>query len=140
MLNALHYHRNRPYLRAFLCVLLVSWFSLVFSAICIMPNAWSSHTENVMPAGCHESDMLTSQDTTTSYDCSLKPCFDSQNNQSLNFQLDKLDFPLFLFYFYCFFLVFCFSFYKPKLSQIHITAPPIGRRLLLIYRYCTLLN
>jgi hypothetical protein len=141
MLKVLHFHRNRPYLYTFLCVLLVSWLFLLFSATCLMPSTWNTLAVEAMPAGCHESIVHTQQHNdhaaTTTQDCSLKPCLDSQNSQNFGFQLDKLDIAINVIF--CIFLIVLSS-YKPKLSSTHFTTPPIGRRLLLIYRYCTLLN
>lgn len=138
MLNVLHYHRNRPYLYVFLCVLLVSWLSLLFSATCLMPSTWNTPAAGVMPAGCPESAVHLQQLHTPTQDCSLKPCLDSQNSPNFGFQWDKLEIPVFVVF--CILLVVVLSSYKPKLSPTYVIAPPIGRRILLIYRYCTLLN
>ncbi|MFI3120309.1 MAG: hypothetical protein QX203_10035, partial [Methylococcaceae bacterium] len=75
MITALYFKRNRPCLRALVCVLLVSWISLTISATCTMPmpsalKAMSEHMQGCSGALKHSSE--------TMQDCSFKPCLDAQ--------------------------------------------------------------
>ncbi len=145
MITALHFKRNRSYLHTLVFVLLVSWISLTISATCTMPmpsvvKAMSEH----MP-GCSESGMAghsPHQDPAPKamQNCSFKPCLDSQTHSLPDFNhLTKLDLPVFILCligtFFCLFLS-----YPPTKAPLRKADPPLGRRILLIYRFCTLLN
>jgi heme/copper-type cytochrome/quinol oxidase subunit 3 len=72
-------------------------------------------------------------------DCSFKPCLDSQSDSVTPFnRMTKLDMPVFIlsliWTFWCLFLTY------PPTKVPRKTNPPLGRRILLIYRFCTLLN
>ena len=138
MITALHSKRNRPYLHTLVFVLLVSWISLTISATCTMPmpsvlTAMPDH----MP-GCSESGAPKHM-SKTMQDCTFKPCLDSQANPLTDFnRLAKPDLPVFIlsliWTFCCLFLTY------PPTRVLRIADPPLGRRILLIYRFCTLLN
>jgi hypothetical protein len=140
--NTLLYPRNRPYLHALVAVLLVSWLSLLVSATCSMPSSWRISSADAMPAGCSEPDnhSLKHQGHTTmpAQDCSFKPCLDSQPNPAFGFKIDKPDMPVFVL---CLIGLIGFLLHYFPIQRIsRAAAPPIGRRILLIYRFCTLLN
>lgn len=72
-------------------------------------------------------------------DCSFKPCLDSHPNPAFEVKIDKPQLPVFVL---CLIgLIGCLfqCLLSPPLIP-RAKAPPIGRRLLLIYRFCTLLN
>jgi hypothetical protein len=139
---ALHSKRNRPYLHILVFVLLVSWISLTISATCTMPLVLM--TTSIHMPGCPESSAteqshLKDHASKAMQDCSFKPCLDSQNNSFTDFnRLTKPDLPVFIlslvWTFYCLFLTY------PPIKVPRKTDPPLGRRILLIYRFCTLLN
>ena len=141
MIATLHLKRNRPYLHALVCVLLVSWISLTISATCIMPmpsilKAMPDHMQGMQ--GC--SDSGTPEHTPKAMlDCTFKPCLDSQADSLTNFnRLTKSELPVFIavliWTFLCLFLSY------PTITAPPKADPPLGRRILLIYRFCTLLN
>lgn len=138
MITALHSKRNRPYLHTLVFVLLVSWISLIISATCTMPmppvlSAMPDH----MP-GCSESG-APEHIPKAIKDCAFKPCLDSQANPLTDFsRLAKPDLPVFIL---SLIWTFCYLFFTyPPTRVLRITDPPLGRRILLIYRFCTLLN
>jgi hypothetical protein len=141
VITALYTKRNRLYLHTLVFVLLVSWISLAISATCTMPmpSAVAEIPEH-MP-GCpseHSDDQ--GYPTKSMQDCSFKPCLDSQNDSPTDFnRLVKPDLPVFILYligtFFCLFLS-----YPPTKAPLRKADPPLGRRILLIYRFCTLLN
>ena len=142
MLNTLRYPRNRPYLRALVFVLLVSWLSLLVSATCSMPSSWRVSSADAMLAGCSESGNHPHEHkghtTMPAQDCFFKPCLDSQPNSAFSFKIDKPQMPIFVL---CLIGLIGHLLYYVLIQRIpRATAPPIGRRILLIYRYCTLLN
>jgi hypothetical protein len=138
VITALHAKRNRPYLYTLVFVLLVSWVSLVISATCTMPMP-SALTEmpDHMP-GCP--DLGAPEHTSKAMqDCTLKPCLDSQTDSFPDFnRLAKPDLPVFIlsliWTFWCLFLSY------PPTKIPHEADPPHGRRIPLIYWFCTLLN
>lgn len=139
MITALRLKRNRPYLHMLVFVLLVSWISLAISATCTMPmfSALTAMPEH-MP-GCSDSGAPkhTSKDM---QDCTLKPCLDSQTHSFPDFnRLAKPDLPVLIL---GLFWTFCCLFLSYPTTQVprKKTDPPLGRRVLLIYRFCTLLN
>jgi len=139
VLTALHLKRNRPYLHTLVFVLLVSWISLTISATCTMPmpsvlTAMPDHMQ-----GCSESG-APKHTSKTMQDCTFKPCLDSQTHSFPDFhRLTKPDLPVFILSligtFFCLFLS-----YPPTKVPLRKADPPLGRRILLIYRFCTLLN
>jgi hypothetical protein len=117
-------------------VLLVSWISLTISATCTMPSvliATSDHMPGCLESGAHDNAPKAMQD------CSFKPCLDSQADTFTDFnRLTKPDLPVFI-------LGFIWTFWclfpgYPPTKVPRKTDPPLGRRILLIYRFCTLLN
>jgi hypothetical protein len=123
-------------------VLLVSWISLTISATCAMPSALiaaSNHSQ-----GCSESNVPThlqhqGHASKAMQDCSFKPCPDSKPDSITEFKrLAKPDMPIFIlsliWTFWCLFQTY------PPIKVPRKTEPPLGRRVLLIYRFCTLLN
>ncbi|MDD5580761.1 MAG: hypothetical protein PHY16_15980 [Methylobacter sp.] len=72
-------------------------------------------------------------------DCSFKPCVDSQANSLTDFnRLAKPDLPVVVLSLIWTFWYLFLSYSSPKIPRI--ADPPLGRRILLIYRFCTLLN
>ncbi|MFI3156056.1 MAG: hypothetical protein QX199_07845 [Methylococcaceae bacterium] len=137
MITALHFKRNRTRLRMLVLVLLVSWISLTISATCTMPmpsalKAMSEHMQGCAGALKHTSN--------TMQDCSFKPCLDSQANSLTDSnRLVKPDnLPVFILVLILTFLCLFLSYPPPKIPPK--ADPPLGRRILLIYRFCTLLN
>lgn len=142
MLISLRSPRNRPYLHVLVFVLLVSWLSLLVSATCTMPSQWRVSSSDAMPAGCPEpgapSPEHKGHTTLPTQDCSFKPCLDSQPNSAFSLKIDKPQMPVFVL---CLIGLIGYLLYYVPIQRIsHAKAPPIGRRILLIYRYCTLLN
>lgn len=144
MLTKLHYPRNRPYLRFLVCILLLCWLPMIVSATCAMPMASLTVFSDPMPAGCSDANNHTHTATTgnpglPSQNCSLKPCLDTPPNPVFELKADNPELPVFILSLVGLSLTF-FEFI-PKLRLLRTnTSPPIGRRILLIYRYCTLLN
>jgi hypothetical protein len=121
-------------------VLLASWIFLVISATCTMPSVFMALSE-LMPE-CSEADSHAPghhQGQLPKQDCSLKPCFEAQADSFSGFnRLFKPDVPVFIL---C--LVWTLGYLFPVVSPARIPRvadPPPGRRILLIYRFCTLLN
>ncbi len=142
MLNTLYFQRNRPYLHGLVFVLLVSWISMLVSATCAMPGSLHASSAVTMSTGCPEPEHLSlqpnGQASMPDQDCSFNPCLDPQPNPAFEFKIDKPQLPLFAL---CLIgLVGYLLRYVPIQRISRATAPPIGRRILLIYRYCTLLN
>ena len=138
MITALRLKRNRPYLHTLVFVLLVSWISLAISATCTMPmpsvlTAMPEHMPGCLESGTPEHTSKTMQD------CTFKPCLDSQANPLTDFnRLAKPDLPVFILS-----LIWTFCCLFPSYPSTKVprkTDPPLGRRVLLIYRFCTLLN
>jgi hypothetical protein len=141
VLNALRLPRNRPYLHTLVFVLLVSWVSALVSSTCAMPAPWRVASE-VMPAGCAEpanhAQAHQGHTSAPAQDCSFKPCLDSQPNLGLGFKIAKLEIPVFLL---CLiWMIGHISLSVTTRRNPRITSPPDGRRIPLIYRFCTLLN
>jgi hypothetical protein len=142
VITALHSKRNRPYLHTLVFVLLVSWISLTISATCTMPlvlMTTSNHMQGCPESSATEQSHLKDHASKSMQDCSFKPCLDSQNNSFTDFnRLTKPDLPVFIlslvWTFCCLFLTY------PPIKVPRKTDPPLGRRILLIYRFCTLLN
>jgi len=141
VLATLRVRRNRPYLQLVAFVLLMSWFSLLVSATCSMPSQWRASSD-VMPAGCSEPEKHLQEHKDhvpkPSQDCSFKPCFESQPNPFFAFKLDKPEMPVFIL---CLIGLIGSLFARFPMGGIpRSTAPPAGRRIPLIYRFCILLN
>lgn len=124
-------------------VLVASWLFVSISATCAMPSAWmaiADSIEDCPQTGTHTADHHQQQRSKNLQDCSLKPCFEAQSNPSLSSlnRLVKPDLPLF---------VLCFVWTLEQLFfarrppfKVRLSDPPPGRRIPLIYRFCTLLN
>lgn len=142
MLNPLGSPRNRSYLNALVFLILMSWISLLVSVTCSMPSSMFMSSSDAMPAGCSEMDNSSPKQkghtTMPAQDCFFKPCLDSQTNSASNFKLDIPQMPLFVL---CLIGLIGYLLYHLPIQPIsHAKASPIGRRILLIYRYCRLLN
>jgi hypothetical protein len=145
VITALHFKRNRPYLHTLVFVLLVSWISLTISATCTMPmpsvvTAMPEHMPGCSESGAPEHSHHQDHASKAMQNCSFKPCLDSQTHSLSDFnRLTKLDMPVFIlgliWTFLCLFLT-----YNSPAKDLRIAGPPLGRRILLIYRFCTLLN
>lgn len=142
MLKALRAQRNRPYLHALVYVLLVSLVSVLMFSTCAMPTPWRIASVETMSTGCSESadHAQEHQDHQSEpvQDCSFKPCLDSQPNPVFGYKLDKPEIPVFILS-----LIWIIgSLFLPVQAQRipRVTAPPDGRRIPLIYQFCTLLN
>jgi hypothetical protein len=145
VITALQAKRNRPYRHTLVFVLLLSWISLILSATCSMPmpSVLTAMPEH-MP-GCSDSGVAGyshHQDHTAKamQNCSFKPCLDSQTHSFPDFnRLAKPDLPVFILS-----LIwtswYLFLSYPPTKIPPHKADPPLGRRILLIYQFCTLLN
>lgn len=143
MLIRLRSPKNRPYLVSLILVLMVSWLSMLISNTCMMPEPVFKSSVSTMPAGCGEMDSSAMHDGSHTamphQDCSFKPCLDSHPNPVFEVKIDKPQIPIFVlcligligYLFQCLFST-------PLIPRAK--APPIGRRVLLIYRFCTLLN
>lgn len=136
MITVLHFKRNRPYLHTLIFVLLVSWISLTISATCSMPEHMPGCSESGATGHSHHQDHASK----AMQNCSFKPCLDSQTHSFPDFhRLTKPDLPVFILSligtFFCLFLS-----YPPTKVPLRKADPPLGRRILLIYRFCTLLN
>ncbi|MEY3759648.1 MAG: hypothetical protein RIR39_1139 [Pseudomonadota bacterium] len=138
MITALHFKRNRPYLHVLVFVLIVSWISLTLSATCTMTmplvvTAMPDHMQGCNDSGTHESTSNPMQS------CMLKPCLDSQTNSLTDFnRLTKPDLPVFILVLILTFLCLFLSY--PPIKPTTKADPPLGRRIKLIYQFCTLLN
>jgi hypothetical protein len=138
VITALHFKRNRPYLHTLVFVLLVSWMSLTISATCTMPmptvlTAMSDHMQGCSDSGTPKHTPKAMQD------CTFKPCLDSQADSPTDFnRLTKPDLPVFILVLIFTFLCLRLNYPATKISAK--AGPPLGRRLLLIYRFCTLRN
>lgn len=146
MITALHAKRNRPYLHALVFVLLVSWISLTILATCTMPmpSVLKAMSED-MP-GCSDTIMAVGKTNHQDHaskamqNCTFKPCLDSQTHSLPDFnRLAKPDLPvLVLGLIWTLFTLFLSC--LPKRVPRKTDPPPTGRRILLIYQFCTLLN
>jgi hypothetical protein len=74
-----------------------------------------------------------------SQDCTLKPCYSSQSDTFSEFsRLSNPEIPVFIL---CLMGLFWSLFLNYPATQIlRIPDPPLGRQVLLIYRFCKLLN
>lgn len=139
MITLLRAKRNRPYLSTLVFVLLVCWISLAVSATCTMPitSALMEMPEH-MP-GCPE-EGAGKQSPKPIKDCTLKPCLDSQTNSLPDFnRLAKPDLPVLILGLISTFFTLCIIYLPIRVPRNNFP-PPTGRRVLLIYRFCTLLN
>jgi len=142
VITVLHSKRNRPYLHTLVFVLLVSWISLTISATCTMPLVLMT-TPDYMPgcpeSGAPEQSHLKDHASKAMQDCSFKPCLDSQSDSFTDFnRVTKPNLPVFIL---SFVWTFCCLFITyPPVKVPRKADPPLGRRILLIYRFCTLLN
>ncbi len=138
MLTALHSKRNRPYLHTLVFVLLVSWISLTISATCTMPMPLVLTTISDHIPGCLDSG-ASAHTPKAMQNCTFKPCLDSKADSPTDFnRLAKPDLPVFIVVLILTFL--CLRLSYPPTKVAPKADPPLGRRILLIYRFCTLLN
>jgi hypothetical protein len=74
-----------------------------------------------------------------SQDCTLKPCYSSQSDTFSEFsRLSNPEIPVFIL---CLMGLFWSLFLNyPATQTLRIPDPPLGRQVLLIYRFCKLLN
>ena len=136
MFTALRIAKNRTYLYVGVYLLAMSLVFASISAICTMPL--SAHVSASMPTDCIALDEH-AQHTghEPAKDCSFKPCFESQPHPVF---VSKYDQPEFAAVMPCFWLLaFLFARSQPQ-RILRIVSPPDGRRIPLIYRFCTLLN
>lgn len=139
---ALHSKRNRPYLHTLLFVLLVSWIFLTISATCTMPLVlvtMSGHMQGCSESGVSDHSHQQDKASKTKQDCSFNTCLDSQPDSFTDFnRLTNPELPVFIpsliWTFWYLFLSY------PPIKVPRKTEPPLGRRILLIYRFCALLN
>lgn len=115
---------------------------MLISNTCMMPASTFQTSADSMPAGCEEMASSAARDgghtAMPHQDCSFKPCLDSHPNPAFEVKIDKPQLPVFVL---CLIGLIGYIFHCFPLQRIsRATAPPIGRRLLLIYRFCTLLN
>jgi hypothetical protein len=129
-------------LRLLVFALLVSWISMLVSATCSMPNSWRMPSADAMSAGCPNPDSHAAKHQGHAVkpvqDCSLKPCPDSQPNPLFGFKIDQPDMPL---------IILCMAWLIVHVRNDRMSRrvrwpamPPDGRRVPLIFRFCTLLN
>jgi hypothetical protein len=138
VITALHFKRNRPYLHTLVFVLLVSWISLTISATCTMPMPLVLPTMPDQMQGCTDSGTHEHMPNPMQ-NCVFKPCIDSQTNSLTDFnRLTKPDLPVFILVLISTFLCLLLSY--PLIKVPPKANPPLGRRILLIYQFCTLLN
>jgi hypothetical protein len=142
VLRALRYPRNRSCLHVLVFVLLVSWISLLVSASCAMPSTWRVSPADAMPVGCSGQDghapMHPGHHPQPVQDCSLKPCAESLSKPVYGFKSNNPEMPIILL---CLiWLVGDWLSSHPNPRTPRADSPPDGRRVLLIYRFCTLLN
>ncbi|MBL1262497.1 hypothetical protein [Candidatus Methylomicrobium oryzae] len=143
MLSRLRFPKNRACLRFIICILMVSWLSMLISNTCTMPASTFAAPADSMPAGCAEMAPSALQAgkhaAMPDQDCSFKPCLDSHPNPAFEAKIDKPPMPIFAL---C--LIGLLGWLSHCLISVpripRTTSPPIGRRVLLIYRFCTLLN
>lgn len=144
MIIALHAKRNRPYLHALVFVLLVSWISLTLSAACTMPmpsvlTAMPEHMPGCSDSGVAGDSHYKGHASSAMQDCTFKPCLDSQAHSLPDFnRLAKPDLPVIILS--LIWTIWRLFFTYPPTKVPHKADPPSGRRVLLIYRFCTLLN
>jgi len=145
VIAALHSKRNRPYLHTLVFVLLVSWISLTVSTTCTMPmpsvsTAMSEHMQGCSESGAAGHPHHQDPASKSMQHCSFKPCLDSQTHSLSDFnRLAKPDLPLIIPVLAWTFLCLLLSYPAAKVARKK-ALPPLGRRILLIYRFCTLLN
>ncbi|NOT11806.1 MAG: hypothetical protein HOP23_08250 [Methylococcaceae bacterium] len=120
--------------------LLVSWLTLTVSATCIMPTHMTLSSD-AMP-GCPET-LVSGQSDHHGHDhstmvCSFKPCLSSQSDTFTDLNRLQLELPVFIL---CLVGILWNLFLYHPLKQTPFSFnPPTGRRVLLIYRFCKLLN
>jgi hypothetical protein len=130
--------KNRAYLYVGVYLLAMSLVFASISAICTMPLSWRTHVSASVSADCIALDEHAQHaGHEPAKDCSFKPCFESQPHPVF---ASKYDQPEFAAVMLCFWLL-AFLFARSQPQRIpRIVSPPDGRRIPLIYRFCTLLN
>lgn len=139
MLSVLRSNRNRPYLNTIIWVVLVSWLSLAISTTCstLMASAMKALPEHT--AGCPDTTVPGhGDDGKFKQDYSFKLCL-APSGSSLDLdRLPKPDLPVLV----LLLIGIIFNLRFPSLPQpiSKKTDHPPGRQILIIYRFCTLLN
>lgn len=129
--------RNRPYLNAVLAVGLVAWLTLLISATCTMPVMANAMPE-LMPACPEQLSHPDAPSTQMSQACSFKACLESQPDPVFPASAPngEMLLPALIF------ILFVDAWFGAGLP-VRIPRdldPPSGRRIPLIYRFCTLLD
>lgn len=135
MLTALRQRRNHPLLHGFVLVLLLSWVALLMSATCLMPP--SLQTAAAM-SDCPAEQAGSHNGHVPKTDCSLKPCLASPADPGFVFGAEQPQLPPAMVWLAALASLWLRPLHAPRISRP--PAPPAGRRIPLIYRYCTLLN
>jgi hypothetical protein len=142
VLTRLRMAKNRSYLHIGVYVLVMSLIFALISATCTMPLSWRVDVSGSMSADCMMLDEHAQQHvghgSEPAKDCSFKPCFASQAHPVLSVKNDQ---PEFMAVLLCFWLAgFLLARPQPRFIPRLVSPLPGGRRIPLIYRYCTLLN
>lgn len=139
MRGLLRSQRNLPYLHAVVAVVLMSWLALLFSATCTMPVPVKAALDTM--AACGEPSHHAGHEAPPANpdrDCFYKPCLESQSYPGVLASPIKWDLPALVF---CITWVLGCRFQSSRISRSPpVSDPPAGRRIPLIYRFCTLLN
>jgi hypothetical protein len=123
-------------------MLLVSWIFLTISATCSMSPVLitiSDHMPGCSETGASSHPHHQGHTPNALQDGCFKPCLDSQTNSFTDFiRLAKPDLPVVILSLIWTFWYLFLSYSSTRV--LRIADPPLGRRILLIYRFCTLLN
>lgn len=144
MLNALRTQRIRPYLHVLVFVQVVSLVSTLVFSICAMPSTWRVASTDASPAGCPKSADHghtlghTGHSQTPTKECSYKPCVFAQSSPATGFAVEIPDIPVFVVG--LIWITVGLLLHVQVQSPRRANAPPEGRRIPLIYQFCTLLN
>jgi hypothetical protein len=136
VLTALRQQRNHPLLHGLMLVLLLSWLALLASATCLMPPALQAVAAAI--PDCPAEQPVPHKEHLPPPDCSLKPCLASLSAPGFVFGADRPDLPPVVLW-----LAFAaVARLRPRRPAplARPPDPPSGRRIPLIYRYCTLLD
>jgi hypothetical protein len=136
VLTALRQRRNRPLLHGCVLVWLLSWLALLVSAACLMPPA--SQAAPAAMAYCPAEQSVSHKEHAPRADCSLKLCLDSPSGPGFVFGAEPPQPPAVIPW--LFLLIGLWLHPLRTAPPARPPDPPAGRRIPLIYRYCTLLN
>ncbi|SMF95007.1 hypothetical protein SAMN02949497_2347 [Methylomagnum ishizawai] len=139
MLSRLRLRRNRPYLHAVLAAGLFAWLAFLISATCTMP-VMAQAMPDMMQTCPDQIGHLGHSDAPSKMlqACSLKPCLESQPSPVFPASPPNGDVPIL-----ALFVILVFDAWLGAGLAARIPwglDPPSGRRIPLIYRFCTLLN